>query len=195
MASKALQTFEHAIQDAADLLAHFDSLNRKPPPPEIEVLKRASLVMALAALEAYFEDLLSELVATLCRQNSADERLSEFIRTSLENDLKTFHTPSTDRVRPMFAKYLGYDITKGWSWNHCDPAKARLELNRLAKKRGDIAHRSWRPLPGQPMPHAVKRDAMRKHIHFIKMLANATDTYVHENSNKSLKPTPKSGVA
>jgi hypothetical protein len=195
MASKALQTFEHAIQDAADLLAHFDSLNRKPPPPEIEVLKRASLVMALAALEAYFEDLLSELVATLCRQNSADERLSEFIRTSLENDLKTFHTPSTDRVRPMFAKYLGYDITKGWSWNHCDPAKARLELNRLAKKRGDIAHRSWRPLPGQPMPHAVKRDAMRKHIHFIKMLANATDAYVHENSNKSLKPTPKSGVA
>lgn len=195
MASKALQTFEHAIQDAADLLAHFDSLNKKPPPPEIEVLKRASLVMALAALEAYFEDLLSELVATLCLQSSADERLSKFIRTSLENDLKTFHTPSTDRVRPMFTKYLGYDITGGWSWNNCDPAKARLELNRLAKKRGDIAHRSWRPLPGQPMPHAVTRDEMRKHIHFIKELANATDAYVNENSNKSLKPTPKSGVA
>lgn len=195
MSSKALQTFEHAIQDAADLLAHFDSLNKKPPPPEIEVLKRASLVMALAALEAYFEDLLSELVAALCRQNNADERLSEFIRTSLENDLKTFHTPSTDRVRPMFAKYLGYDVTEGWSWNNCNPAEARTELNRLAKKRGDIAHRSWRPLPGQPMPHAVTRDAMRKHIHFIKELAKATEAYVQENSNKSLKPTPKSGAA
>ena len=195
MPSKALQTFEHAIQDAADLLAHFDSLNKKPPPPEIEVLKRASLVMALAALEAYFEDLLSELVAALCRQNNADERLSEFIRTSLENDLKTFHTPSADRVRPMFAKYLGYDVTEGWSWNNCNPAEAMKELNRLAKKRGDIAHRSWRPLPGQPMPHAVTRDAMRKHIHFIKELAKATEAYVQENSNKSLKPTPKSGAA
>lgn len=195
MPSKALQTFEHAIQDAIDLLTHFDSLNKKPPPPEIEVLKRASLVMALAALEAYFEDLLFELVDALCLENTAGERLSEFFRTSLDNDLKTFHTPSTDRVRPMFAKYLGYDVTEGWLWNNCTQAKARTELNRLAKKRGDIAHRSWRPLPGQPMPHAVTRDEMRKHIHFIKELAKATDTYVHENSNKSLKPAPKSGAA
>ena len=189
MTSKALQTFEHAIQDAVDLLSHFDSLNKKPPPPENEVLKRASLVMAMAALEAYFEDLLVESVATLCGDSSEDERLSEFFRTSLDNELKTFHTPSTDRVRPIFVKYLGYDVTKGWSWNHCDPAKARSELNRLAKKRGDIAHRSWRPLPGQPMPHAVTRDAMRKHIHFINELAKATDAYVQEKSNNSLQTT------
>lgn len=193
MPSQALQTFEHAIQDAVDLLAHFDLLNKNPPPPEIEVLKRASLVMALAALEVYFEDLLIEMVATLCRQSGANDRLSEFFRSSLENDLKTFHTPSTDRVRPMFKKYLGYDLTEGWSWNHCDPEKARSELNRLAKKRGDIAHRSGRPLPGQPMQHAVTRDAMRKHIHFIKELVKATDAYVQENSDKLLQPTPKSG--
>lgn len=189
MPSKALQTFEHAIQDAVDLLSHFDSLNKKPPPPEIEVLKRASLVMALAALEAYFEDLLVESVSALCAQSSADERLSKFFRTSLENDLKTFHTPSADRVRPIFEKYLGYDVTEGWSWNNCDPGKARSELNRLAKKRGDIAHRSWRPLPGQPTQHAVTRDEMRKHIHFIKELAKATDAYVQENSNNSLQAT------
>ena len=53
MTSRAFQTFEHAIQDADDLLNHFDALNKHPPPPEIEVLKRASLVMALAALETY----------------------------------------------------------------------------------------------------------------------------------------------
>ena len=54
MTSKALQAFDHAIQDADDLLNHFDLLNTNPPPPQIEVLKRASLVMALAALEVYF---------------------------------------------------------------------------------------------------------------------------------------------
>jgi hypothetical protein len=53
MTSKAFQTFEHAIQDAVDLLNHFDALNSQPPPPEAEVLKRAGLVMALAALESY----------------------------------------------------------------------------------------------------------------------------------------------
>lgn len=188
MTSKALQTFEHAIQDAIDLICHFDHLNRKPPPPENEVLKRASLVMALAALEAYFEDLLVESVAALCEKSSADEWfLSEFFRASLENDLKAFHTPSTDRVRPMFVKYLGYDVTEGWSWNNCDQARARVELNRLAKKRGEIAHRSWRPLPGKPVQHAVTRDAMRKHIHFIKELAKATDTYVQKNFGNALQ--------
>jgi hypothetical protein len=195
MPSKALQIFEHAIQDAVDLLSHFDSLNKKPPPPEIEVLKRASLIMALAALETYFEDLLVESVSALSANRGEDKRLSDFFRTSLDNDLKTFHTPSTDRVRPIFTKYLGYDVTDGWSWNHCDPAKARAELNRLAKKRGDIAHRSWRPLPGQPVQHAVTRDAMRKHIHFIKELVNATDAYVQQNFNNSLQATALTGRA
>ncbi|GAB3280383.1 HEPN domain-containing protein [Parahaliea aestuarii] len=180
MTSKAFQAFDHAIQDAMELLDHFDALNKQPPPPEIEVLKRASLVMALAALETYLEDLLIETVESLCCDG--DERLSDFIQASLISDLKVFHTPSTDRVRPIFKKYLGYDVTEGWSWNNSDPAKARTELNRLAKKRGDIAHRSVRPLPGQPTQHAVTRDAMRKHIHFIKELVRTTDTYVQKNS-------------
>jgi hypothetical protein len=34
MTSKSLQTFEYIIQDAMDLLNHFDSLNAKTPPPE-----------------------------------------------------------------------------------------------------------------------------------------------------------------
>jgi hypothetical protein len=190
MASRAHQAFDHAIQDATELLDHFDNLNNHPPPPEIEVLKRAGLVMALAALETYFEDLLVESVDSLCSQSGSNERLSAFIQASLENDLKLFHTPSTDRVRPIFIKYLGYDITEAWSWNNSDPPKARTELNRLAKKRGDIAHRSGRPLPGQPTQHAVTRDAMRKHIHFIKELVRTTDAFVQENSNKSTNFEP-----
>jgi len=70
MPSKAIQTFEHAIQDAIDLLSHFDALNTKPPPPQIEVLKRASLVMALAALETFFEDRLVEASEALCAKST-----------------------------------------------------------------------------------------------------------------------------
>ncbi|KAA9129671.1 hypothetical protein F3N42_15005 [Marinihelvus fidelis] len=180
MASQALQAFDHAIQDAGDLLNHFDALNVHPPPPEIEVLKRASLVMALAALEAYFEDLLTESIDHVCSDSKGDGRLTEFFRASLKSDLKFFHAPSTQRVKPIFKKYLGFDVTEGWTWNHCDPKKARAELNRLVKKRGDIAHRSARPVPGQPVPHAVTKDEMRRHIHFFKELAKATDSYVLE---------------
>jgi len=180
MQSKAIQTFEHAIQDAIDLLSHFDALNTKPPPPQIEVLKRASLVMALAALETFFEDRLVEASEALCAKSTDDSALARFLRESLVNDLKYFHTPSTDRVRSLFQKYLGIDVTEGWVWNNVEPAAARAELNRLAKKRGDIAHRSYRPIDGQAQPqrHAVTRDDLRRHIHFVRQVAQATDAHL-----------------
>ena len=112
MTSQAFQAFEHAIQDAVDLLNHFDALNTNPPPPEIEVLKRASLVMALAALETYFEDRLIEAVEKIANGPNGEPHLAQFFRDSLAHDLKVFHTPSTDRVRPIFKKYLSLDITE-----------------------------------------------------------------------------------
>lgn len=178
MTSQAFQTFEHAIQDATDLLNHFDNLNTQPPPPEAEVLKRASLVMALAALETYVEDRVKEAADGIAGLGSSGNRLANFYKSSLENDLKYFHTPSTDRIKAIFEKYLELDVTAGWEWNHYDPIRARTELNRIAKKRGDIAHRSWRPMAGQPTPHAVTRDDLRKHIRFIQDLVDATDAYL-----------------
>ena len=180
MKSEALETFEHALQDSTDLLKHFDSLNTKPPPPDIEVLKRASLIMALAALETYFEDRILEAVKEACSNNKSDNRLTNFYSESLDTDLKYFHSPSTERVRQLYKKYLGVDVSEGWTWNNCDPGKAKAELNRLVKKRGDIAHRSLRPTTkdAQPKQHAVTRDALRKHIHFITQIANATDDFL-----------------
>ena len=182
MTSKAFHAFEHAVQDAIDLLNHFDTLNTSPPPPQIEVLKRTSLVMALAALETYFEDRLLEAADSITTRPGSDQHLVAFFKDSLTSDLKYFHTPSTDRVRPIFKKYLGLDVTEGWAWNNCDPATARRQLNQLAKKRGDIAHRSRRPLAAEPQPkaHGVTRDDLRKHIHFVTQLAQATDTYLDE---------------
>jgi hypothetical protein len=51
--STAHDNFMHSIRDATDLLEHFDRVNVQLPPENAEVLKRASLVMALAALETY----------------------------------------------------------------------------------------------------------------------------------------------
>lgn len=178
MPSNASLTFDHAIQDAVDLVNHFDNLNTRPPPPENEVLKRASLVMALAALETYFEDRLVEAVETVAA--AGVPRLSQFMQDSLANDLKYFHTPSADRVRPLFQKYLGVDITEAWQWNMMEPHAARTELNKLAKKRGDIAHRSGRPPNGTPTKHAVSRDDLRRHIHFIRQVVLTTDAFLAE---------------
>ncbi len=178
MSSRAFENFSHAIQDSIDLLHHFDALNKQPPPPEIEVLKRASLVMSLAALETYIEDRISEAVSAICTNSNTEDRLKTFYQQSLEIELKSFHSPTVERIRSIFSKYLNLDITQSWSWNNCNPEQAKAELNRLVKKRGDIAHRSLRPMPGQPVAHAVTRDDMRKHIHFIKELVKATETHL-----------------
>jgi hypothetical protein len=111
---------------------------------------------------------------------SEESLLVKFYKSSLENDLKYFHTPSTDKIKPIFAKYLGIDVTEGWTWNNYDPARARKELNMIAKKRGDIAHRSLRPAAGQPAPHAVTREDLRKCIRFISDLVRATDEFIDE---------------
>ncbi|MEA5392667.1 HEPN domain-containing protein [Cyanobium gracile UHCC 0139] len=181
MTSQAFENFHHAIQDSEDLIRHFDALNRQPPPPEIEVLKRASLVMALAALETYFEDRLSEAVSAACQLSGADERLAVFYRQSLEVDLKTFNSPNVDRVKMIFKKYLALDVTEGWCWNNCKQEQAKAELNRLVRKRGDIAHRSLRPIAGLPVPHPVTKDDIRKHIYFVKQLVKATEDYLDTN--------------
>jgi len=112
MTSNARQAFDHAIQDADDLLDHFDSLNTNPPPPQIEVLKRASLVMTLAALEIYFEDRLLEAAKAISAEPHIEHKLTIFYTESLASDLKFFHTPSTDRVRQIYRKYLGFDVTE-----------------------------------------------------------------------------------
>lgn len=183
MNSKAFQTFEHTIQDAVDLLNHFDAQNKQPPPPEAEVLKRAGLVMALAALETYIEDRIVEATYAVTGFGSETSLLVKFYKTSLENDLKYFHTPSTDRVKAIFLKYLDIDVTEGWVWNNYDSTRARKELNMIAKKRGDIAHRSWRPgITDQAAPHLVTREELRKHIRFISDLVTATDKFINKTT-------------
>ena len=58
--SQAKTTFDDAIRDAEELLAHFDKANTQPPPENAEVLKRAGLIMAFTAWETYVEDRVAE---------------------------------------------------------------------------------------------------------------------------------------
>ena len=178
--SAAHDTFKHSIRDATDLLEHFDRVNVQPPPENAEVLKRASLVMALAALETYIEDRITE-AASAKAQGAKESLLGRFYTDSLENDLRYFHSPSTDRVRNLFKKYLSLDVAQGWTWNNYDPARAKSELDKLVSKRGDIAHRSPPPKGPIPSPHIVTREAMRKHVQFIRDLVQASDKYLEDN--------------
>lgn len=178
--SRALQSFEYAIKDADELLAHFDGINRNSPAPNTEVLKRAGLVMALTAWETYVEDrILEEMTKKL--EVVAGSYVGSFVMKKLHNDLKQFHNPSSDKTKRIFEEYLGLDVTEGWTWANYDAAKARATLNEWIAKRGDAVHRSRPVNNGAPAAHLIRRDELEKVIRFIKELVKATDLYIERS--------------
>jgi RiboL-PSP-HEPN len=172
--SKAKTAFEGSIKDAEDLLNHFDSIP-KPPPENAEVLKRAGLVMALTAWETYVEDRVREEVQARLRAVNGSY-VGKFVTGRLEDELRRFHNPNTDKTKKLFSDFLEVDVTAEWEWQHFDPPKVKKTLDELIAKRGDAVHRSKPSATGAPpAPHLVKREDLEKSIRFLKCLVEATD--------------------
>ena len=83
--SAAGDYFKNASQDAEPLLAHFDSLNEQPPPRELEVLKRAGLIMAMTACETYGEDRVAEACAARLRLEVGERAAGQLHETARRN--------------------------------------------------------------------------------------------------------------
>lgn len=177
--SKALVSFEGSIRDAEDLLAHFDAMP-KPPPANAEVLKRAGLVMALTAWETYVEDRVREEVDRRLLVVSGSY-VGKFVASRLEEELKRFHNPTSEKTKKLFHDFLEVDVVSGWEWANYDSAKAKKTLDELIAKRGDAVHRSKSQAAGAPPPpHLIKREELEKAIRFLKALVQATDKVLVE---------------
>lgn len=173
--SQAAEVFALSIQDAENLLGHFNALNTKPPPPETEVLKRAGLIMAMTAWETYVEDSLQE-VAGRRLAKLKDASIASFVRTRLDNEIKQLHNPDSAKTIRLFRDYAGIDLSAGWAWNHFPTKLVCERLNQYLKLRGDVVHRSRAASLGdQPTPHPVKKDDLERVIIFIKNLVKATE--------------------
>jgi len=171
--SRAAATFDSSIEDSSILLAHFDSVH-KASPESAEVLKRAGLVMALTAWETYVEDRVIEAVQTRLRVLEGSS-VGKFVSGKLDEELKRFHNPTSEKTKRLFLDYLEVDVTSGWKWLNFEPTTARKALDDLISKRGDAVHRSKSTNGGSPAPHLVKRDDLDKAIRFLKGLVTATD--------------------
>ncbi len=173
--SQAQATFLEGIKDAENLLAHFDKLNIRPPPPEIEVLKRTGLVMSMTAWETYVEDRVLESARARLRA-LPDASLAEFVQSRLNDEIKRLHNPNAEKTLQLFNDYAGVDVLPYWKWNHVEPQLAKQRLNGYLKLRGDVVHRSRilsKGLPPEPDP--VTKDGLQKAIYFLKELVKATD--------------------
>ena len=131
--SQAKITFDDAIRDAEELLAHFDRANTQPPPENAEVLKRAGLIMAFTAWETYVEDRATEALRTRIAADG-DSPSARFVQRRLEEELKRFNNPNTEKTRKLFQDFLEVDVTSSWQWHQCDSQKAKMTLGRIDRK-------------------------------------------------------------
>jgi hypothetical protein len=177
--SRASTTFDSSIEDAVALLQHFDNIHKNSP-ERAEVLKRAGLVMAMTGWETYVEDRIREAVQSRLRAVNGSP-LGKFVSGKLEEELKRFHNPTSDKTRRLFLDYLEIDVTASWKWTNYEPVTARKTLDDLISKRGDAVHRAKPVTVGVPAPHLVKREDLDKAIRFLKCLVEATDKALIED--------------
>jgi hypothetical protein len=182
MPSNASDVFAQSILDAENLLSHFKKLNTKPPPPEIEVLKRAGLIMAMTAWETYVEDRVAEAVMERLR-GLEDSSIATFVQSKLADEIKRLHNPTSEKTIQLFRDYANVDLTDKWSWNNYDSKTVRERLNQYMKLRGDVVHRSRTISPGPPQAHPVTKEDLEKVIRFLRGLVASTEV--------ALQPTTK----
>jgi hypothetical protein len=176
--SRAKNQFDESIKDAEELLAHFDAA--KPasggqPPSTAEVLKRAGLILAITAWETYVEDrALEALEANLGGLKGSP--VAKFMEARFAEEMKRFHSPTSERTAKLFTDYIGKDVTQAWDRNPVGNSKTKKMLDDWVKRRGDAAHRSPTNTPGlPPAPHLLSREDLEKLISFLKTLVSQTD--------------------
>jgi hypothetical protein len=172
--SAAAIVFDQSIKDAQELLARFDEENSGSATHNPETLKRAGLVMAMAAWETYVKDRITEEIEVWLRSVDGSP-IGKFVRRQLNEDLKRFFNPNTDKTKHLFIKYFEVDITQGWNWDNYGPSHSKTALDTIVSKRGDAAHQTGKSVSSIKSPDLVKRDELEKAIRFLKGLVVATD--------------------
>ena len=114
--SEAGQLFEYSIQDAEKLLARFDA-EKHDPLNGSETLKRAGMIIALAAWETYVKDRFREEIDVWLGSLKGSQ-ISNFVLKKVDEDLKRFFNPNYDRTKNLFKTYFDIDITQHWNWDN-----------------------------------------------------------------------------
>ncbi|MDG3087814.1 HEPN domain-containing protein [Vibrio hannami] len=169
--SEAGRLFEQSITDAEEMLVRFDVEKDKQQGPNAESLKRAGMVLALASWETYVKDRFKEEI-NVWLLSVKGSQLGNFVQKRVDEDLKRFFNPNTDKTKQLFKTYFDVDVTESWKWDNYHPPQAKKVLNEFISKRGDAAHQA-NTLNRQS--HLIKRDELEKAIRFLKGLVRAME--------------------
>lgn len=196
--------FRFAMGDVQRLLALHDAeTKRRPgrPNPDLEVFKRAGVILAVTAWETFIEDTLSDALgkklaaartpkdvqstfnavanAWLSQKDLKPLQLAEWaldgwkemLRRHLQTEIEALNTPNSANIARLTKRYLGEDVTAAWRWRGLSALSARRRLDLLIALRGSLVHKA----KGVFEPARVRRRDVSGAIALLNRLAQATE--------------------
>jgi hypothetical protein len=107
---------------------------------KLGALNRAVVVTCVSSWEAYVEKVLVECT-DLLKPSAPPLGIWPSLSASARSDIGRFSNPNAENTRRLFADNLGLeDVSDSWSWQNCEPQKARDLLNDVLKNRHQVAH-------------------------------------------------------
>lgn len=169
--SQAGKSFEQAIKDAEGLLARFDEENNQEVKHNSEALKRAGMVIAMAAWETYVKDRFREEISFWLSAIEGST-LANYVNRKANEEMKRFFNPNSEKTKKLFIEFFDVDVTKSWNWDNYQSPQAKKMLNSLISKRGEAAHVAKTELHS---PDSIKRNDLDKTIRFLKGLVTSME--------------------
>lgn len=166
--------FEFALGDVKILLGLHDSKTKRSkgrPARDLEVFKRAGVILAVTAWETFIEDTLRDQFGDRLRDAQSPQDIQStfnavaqswlerdelkppdvaawtlngwktVLGNKLEDDLSALNTPNSKNIRKLYKRYLGEDITQSWRWKRVSSSGACKKLDDLIFLRGKLVHR------------------------------------------------------
>jgi hypothetical protein len=170
--TQAAENFLKTIHDADVILKLIDDEKMKPAGAvrvDLDVMKRAGLILALTSWETYVKDCVREKIEFMLA-GLGNSPVACIVREQMEVDLKHFNTPDTGKTRKIFKDYVRKDVTVNWK-------QTQTELDKWIELRGEAAHRAPKKVDenGAIAPHLISRDKLEKVICGLKKLVSATE--------------------
>lgn len=169
--TQAADNFQKTIQDATVLLPLIDEKTKTKGATQVDldVLKRAGLILALTSWETYVKDCVREKI-DLMLAGIGNSPVACIVREQMEVDLRHFNTPDTGKTRKIFKDYVRKDVTVTWK-------KTQTDLDKWIELRGEAAHRAPKKTDenGAISPHLISRAKLDQVITGLKKLVEATE--------------------
>ena len=178
--SKTLELFRKGISDAESILTIYDCHNQNSNQikefypdgmPNIDVLKRACVVMAFTAFESFFENLVTEI---------NNKQVYDFSNEKRNKLLERFHNPTSKNIVELYKSWFGIEnCLKTISFDGQNAENICNRLDEYLKIRGQIVHVQKMDSSKEDV---AKKENVTKILYFLKKFAENFDCFIEDGS-------------